>query len=74
MGFPKTDFGSLVHALYGIEEDIAIGLWANSSAPNSNGKKLGSGHRSSDIGAIGTLSHRFSRRSQTHRQSVDLPY
>ena len=27
MGFPHTDFGSLVQALYGIEEGIARGLW-----------------------------------------------
>ena len=43
------------------------GLWANSSPPYSKGKKSGSGPRSSDIGAIGTSSHRFSRRPQTHR-------
>ena len=33
MGFPQTDFGSLVQALYGIEEGISRGLWADSS-PN----------------------------------------
>ena len=27
MGFPQTDFGSLVQALYGIEEGISRGLW-----------------------------------------------
>ena len=27
MGFPHIDFGSLVHALYDIEEGIARGLW-----------------------------------------------
>ena len=59
MGFPQTDFGSLVQALYGIEEGIARGLWADSSSPDSKGKKLGSGPRSLDIGAIGTFSHRF---------------
>ena len=31
MGFPQTDFRSLVQALYGIEEGISRGLWANSS-------------------------------------------
>ena len=74
MGFPQTDFGSLVQALYGIKEGIARGLWANSSPLDSKGKKLGSGPRSSDIGAIGTSSHKFSRRPQTHRQSADIPY
>ena len=59
MGFPQTNFGSLVQALYGIKEGIARGLWENSSPPDSKGKKSGSGPRSSDIGAIGTSSHRF---------------
>ena len=74
MGFPQIDFRSLVQALYGIKEGIARGLWADSSSPDSKGKKPGSGPKSSDIGAIGTLSHRFSRRPQTHRQSIDIPY
>ena len=43
IGFPQTDFGSLVQALYGIEEGIARVLWADSSPPDSKGKKLGSG-------------------------------
>ena len=42
MGFPHIDFRSLVQALYGIEEGIARGLWADSSPPDSKGKKLGS--------------------------------
>ena len=62
MGFPQVDFGSLVQALYGIEEGIARGLWADSSPPDSKGKKLGLGPRSSDICAIGTSSHRLSNR------------
>ena len=74
MGFPHRDFGSLVQALYGIEEGIARGLWADSSTPDSKGKKPRLGSRSSDIGAIGTSSHRFSCRQQTHRQSADIPY
>ena len=39
MGFPHTDFGSLVQALYGIEEGIARGLWSESSLSDSKGKK-----------------------------------
>ena len=74
MGFPQTDFGSLVQALYGIEKGISRGLWANSFPSDSKGKKPGAGPRSSDIGTIGTLSHRFSRRPQTHRQSSNFPY
>ena len=66
MGFPHIDFGSLVQALYGIEEGIAKGLWADSSSPDSKGKKSGLGPRSSDIGVIGTSCHRFSRLPQTH--------
>ena len=60
MGFPHTDFGSLVQALYGIEEGIARGLWVGFSPLDSKGKKPGSGPRSSDISVIGTSSHRFS--------------
>ena len=74
MGFPQTDFGSLVQALYGIEEGIARGLWADSSSPDSKGKKSGLGPRSSYISAICTSSHKFSLRPQTHRQSIDTPY
>ena len=74
IGFPYIDFGSLVQALYGMEEGKARGLWADSSPPDSKGKKSGSGPRSSNIGAIGTSSHKLSHRPQTHRQSVDIPY
>ena len=74
MGFPHTDFRSLVQALYGIEEGITRGLWEDSSPPDSKGKKPGSSPISSNIGAIGTSSRRFSRQPQTHRQSVDIPY
>ena len=62
IGFPHIDFGSLVQALYGIEEVIARGLWVNYSPLDSKGKKPGSGPRSLDISAIDTSSHRFSRR------------
>ena len=39
MGFPHTDFGSLVQALYGIKEDIARELWPKSSPFDLKGKK-----------------------------------
>ena len=45
MGFPHTDFGSLVHALYGIEEGITRGLWLKSSPTDSKGKKPSEGQR-----------------------------
>ena len=57
MGFPHTDFGSLVQALYGIEEGISRGLWADSSPSDSKGKKPRSGPRPSDVGAIGMTRH-----------------
>ena len=57
MGFPHTDFGSLVQALYGIEEGISKGLWVNFSPSDSKGKKPGSGPRPSDVGAIGMKRH-----------------
>ena len=74
MGFPHTNFGSLVQALYGIEEGIAGGLWEDSSPPDLKGKKPGSSPRSSNASAIGTSSHKFSRWPQTHRQSANIPY
>ena len=61
MGFPHTNFGSLVQALYGIEEGISRGLWADSSPSDSKGKKPGSGPRPSDVGAIGMTRHRSPR-------------
>ena len=60
MSFPQTDFGSLVQALYGIEEGISRGLWADSSPLDSKGKKPGSGPRPSDVGAIGMTRHKSS--------------
>ena len=32
MGFPHTDFGSLVRALYDIEDGLSQGLWLDSSS------------------------------------------
>ena len=58
MGFPHTDFGSLVQDLYGIKKGISRGLWADSSPSDSKGKKQGSGPRTSDVGAIGMTGHR----------------
>ena len=52
MGFPHTDFGSLVQALYGIEEGIARGLWSESSSIDPKGKRPLGGQRSGDVGAI----------------------
>ena len=61
MGFPHTDFGSLVEALYGIEEGIARGLWPESSASDSNGKKPSGGQRPGDVGTISSVGDRKRR-------------
>ena len=45
LGFPHVDFGSLVQALYGIEEGIARGLWLESSPSDSKGKRPVIGQR-----------------------------
>ena len=74
MGFPQTDFGSLVQALYGIEEGISRGLWADSSPSDSKGKKPRSGPRPSDVGAIGMTGHRSPRHPPFQRQVSDTPY
>ena len=55
MGFPQIDFSSLVQALYGNEDDIARGLWVDSSFSDSKGNKLGSGPRPSDVGTIAMI-------------------
>ena len=49
MGFPHTDFGSLVQALYSIEEGIARRLWSESSPTDSKGKRPLGGQRSGDV-------------------------
>ena len=74
MGFPQTDFGSLVQALYGIEEGICKGLWVDSSPSDSKGKKPRSGPRPSDVGAIGMTRHRTPHHPSFQRQFSDTPY
>ncbi|WKA06683.1 hypothetical protein VitviT2T_024573 [Vitis vinifera] len=60
-------------ALYGIEEGISRGLWADSSPSDSKGKKSGSGPRPSDVGTIGMTGHRSSRCPPFQNQGlVDL--
>ncbi|RVW92641.1 hypothetical protein CK203_041590 [Vitis vinifera] len=74
MGFPQTYFGSLVQALYGIEEGISRGLWADSSHSDSKGKKPGSGPRPSNVGTIGMTGHRFAHRPPFQSQFLGTPY
>ena len=74
MGFPHTNFGSLVQALYGIKEGISRGLWADSSPSDSKGKKPGSGPKPSDVGTIGMTRHWSPRHIPFQRQFSDTPY
>ena len=74
MGFPQTDFGSLVQAPYGIEEGISRGLRADSSHSDSKGKKPGSGPKPSDVGTIGMIGHRSSRRPPFQSQFLGTLY
>ena len=39
VGVPFTNFGSLVLALYDVEDGISRGLWTDSSLTNVKGKK-----------------------------------
>ena len=55
MGFSHMDFGSLVQALYGIEEGIDRGLWPKSSPFDPNGKKPSGGQRLGDMGTISSV-------------------
>ena len=74
MGFPQTDFGSLVQALYGIVEGISKGLWVDSSPSDSKGKIPGSRPRSSDVGSIGMTRHRSPHHFSFQRQFSNTPY
>ena len=69
MGFPHTDFGSLVQALYGIEKGIARGLWSESSPIDSKGKKPSGGQRLGDVGVISSIGMRLPRHYQTVGQT-----
>ena len=74
MGFPHTDFGSLEQALYGIEDDIARGLWPESSPTDSKGKKPSGRQRSGDVGPINSVGMRSPRRYQTIGQTCGFYY
>ena len=65
MGFPYKNFGSLVRALYGIEEGIAKGLWPKSSPTDYKGKKTSRGQRLRDVSAINSSGMRPPRLYQT---------
>ena len=72
--FPHIDFGSLVHALYDIDDGITRGLWSESSPSDSKGKKPLGGQRSRDVSAISSIGLRLSKHYQTVGQTSGLYY
>ena len=74
MGFLHTDFGSLVQALYDIEEGIAKGLWPASSLIDSKEKKPSRRQRPGDVGTISSERSRSPRRYQTFGQTSGAYY
>ena len=64
---PFTDFGSLVLALYDVEDGIFKGLWTDSSLSDVKGKKPFRGQRSVDVSVIGSTSQR------PHRRHLPVP-
>ena len=58
VGVPFADFGSLVLALYDVEDGISRGLWTDSSPSDVKGKKPFEGQRSIDVSAISSSSQR----------------
>ena len=64
VGVPFTDFGSLVLALYDVEDGISRGLWTDSSPSDVKGKKPFGGQRSVDVSAISSSNQRPPRRHQ----------
>ena len=53
---PFTDFGSLVLALYDVEDGISKDLWTYSSPADVKGKKPSGRQRSVDVSAISSTS------------------
>ena len=58
VGVLFTDFGSLVLALYDVEDGISKGLWTYSSPSNVTGKKPFGGQRSVDVSTISSTRQR----------------
>ena len=52
VGVPFTDLGSLVSALYNVEDGILKGLWTDSFPSDVKGKKPLKGQRSGDVSVI----------------------
>ena len=73
VGVPFADFGSLVLALYDVEDGISRGLWTDSSPSDIKGKKPFVGQRLVDVSAIGSSNQRPLRRHQPIPQ-LSKPY
>ena len=71
VGAPFTDFGSLVMALYDVEDGISRGLWTDSSPSDVKGKKPFVGQRSTDVSTISSSSQRPPRRHQPIPQLLE---
>ncbi|RVX18515.1 Ribonuclease HI [Vitis vinifera] len=71
VGVPFADFGSLVMALYDVEDGISRGLWTDSSPSDIKGKKPFVGSRPADVSAIGSSSQRLLRRHQPIPQFLE---
>ena len=62
VGVPFTDFGSLILALYDVEDGISRGLWTDYSPIDVKGKKPSRRQRSIDVSAINSTSQKPPRR------------
>ncbi|WJZ85570.1 hypothetical protein VitviT2T_005096 [Vitis vinifera] len=65
VGVPFADFGSLVMALYDVEDGILRGLWTDSSPSDIKVKKPFVGPRPADVSVISSSSQRPLRRHQS---------
>ena len=71
VGVPFADFGSLVLALYDVEDGISRDLWADSSPSDVKEKKPFGEQRSIDVSAISSSSQRPLRHHQPVPQLLE---
>ena len=72
VGVPFTNFGSLVLALYDVEDGVLRGLWTDSSPSDVKRKKPFGGQRSVDMSVISSSSQRPSRRHLPVQQLSEI--
>ena len=70
VGVPFIDFGSVVLALYDVEDGISRDLWTNSSPSDVKRKKPSGGQRSIYVNTINSTNQRLPRR---HQLILQLP-